>query len=98
MAMPDDTGEWRSQSAQGVFAGEGSIGRGGAAMVSGVFEFLSYDSANNSATLVSPEGNVLVVDVAPEMRAFAQSRSPGDRILISYAFANAIELELTEPS
>mgnify|MGYP001612541927 CR=1 FL=1 len=96
MAAPSETGELMGASAEGVFVDEGVIGRGGIAAISGVFEFVSYDRSGNMATLIGPEGNIISVQVAPEMRAFARSRSPGDRIFITYAVGDAIQLEIAD--
>lgn len=93
MADPSDTGATEAMSA-GIAAPEGA--KPGAAeveIVSMVVEFLSYDSRAKTATLRTQEGDILVVGVAREMRAFAKARQTGDRITIVFERAAAIYVE-----
>ena len=96
MALPDDTGERQVTTTEGVFVDTGTVGRAAAEVMSGVYEVVSYDRWRHEATLINPEGATIVVDVPREMRAFARSRQPGDRVLITYAIGAAIALELAE--
>jgi hypothetical protein len=96
MALPDDTGERQVTTTEGVFVDTGTVGRAAAEVMSGVYEVVSYDRWNHEATLINPEGATVVVDVPRELRAFARSRAPGDRVLITYAIGAAIALELAE--
>jgi hypothetical protein len=96
MALPGDTGERQVTAAGGVFVDSGTVGRASAGVMSGVYEVVSYDRRTNKATLINPEGETVVVDVARELRAFARARVPGDRVLITYAIGTAIALELAE--
>ena len=96
MALPDDTGEREIMVAEGIFVEPGQVGRAAAEVMTGVYEVVSFDRRANEATLINPEGEVIVVDVAPELRAFARSRVPGDRVLITYAIGAAVALELAD--
>jgi hypothetical protein len=96
MALPDDTGERETVAGGGLFVDAGTIGRVEGGVTSAVYEVVSFDRGSNKATLITPEGDTVVVDVAPELRDFARSRVPGDRVLITLAIGTAIELELAE--
>ena len=96
MALPDDTGERQATTAGGVFVDAGTIGRAEAGVTSAIYEVVSFDRRSNKATLITPEGETVVVDVAPELRDFARARVPGDRVLITLAIGTAIALELAE--
>ena len=93
MAAPDDTGEPSGASVQ-VQAPEGAKpGFGEAGIDSFVVDFISYDKKSKKATVKLPGGEVGVFEVAREMRKFAASRAPGDRILVIVEHALAIGVE-----
>jgi hypothetical protein len=96
MALPEDSGERQVTVAEGVFVEAGTVGRAAAEVMTGVYEVVSFDRQRNEATLINPEGDLIIVDVAPELRPFARSRAPGDRVLITYAIGTVIALELAE--
>ena len=96
MALPDDTGERETVAGGGLFVEAGTIGRAEGGVTSAVYEVVTFDRGSNKATLITPEGETIVVDVPSELRAFARSRVPGDRVLITVAIGTAIALELAE--
>jgi hypothetical protein len=94
MAEPGEDGAVQAAAGDELVAGGGMIGRAAGGVVTAVVTFQGYDRASNKATVVGPEGNIFVVDVAPEMRAFARSRAVGDQIRVTYAVGAAVSLEL----
>ena len=56
-------------------------------------EVISYDRRRHVALLRFASGDAEFVSVAPEMRAFAAARQPGDRVVITYDVASAITVE-----
>lgn len=90
MADPDDPGETLTD-VFGMRAPEGERpGAAGAAVTTFVVELISYDAATGIATIRTPEGRVTSVRVAEELRRFASTRQPGDRILVLVEEAVAV--------
>jgi hypothetical protein len=68
-------------------------GAGVAAIVDMIVDFIAYDPATAVATFRTPDGSIRQVVVHPEMRAFAESRAPGDRVEVTMAQAVATTVE-----
>lgn len=68
---------------------------GGAAadMLKTTVEFVSYNANNNVATVLTQTGDLLEVNVQPEMQAFAAAREPGDIIAVEILQAVAVVVE-----
>lgn len=97
MADPSDTGEVVGETIAGRAPEGGIPGAAAATLVSMVVEFESYDPATNIATFTTPDGVLRSVSVKPEMRDFAVSRQPGDRIEVTMAEAVAVTVEPMTP-
>jgi len=93
MALPGDSGTPEAASISLKAPVGAKPGVAELEMVSVVLQFLAYDTRDNMATLRSQNGDILRVHVAREMRSFAKSRQPGDRILIGFERAAAITVE-----
>ena len=92
MADPADTGE-PIVDIFGVRAPEGSRpGMAAGSVATVVVELVSYDARSSRATIRTPSGEVRTVSVAPELRRFASTRSPGDRILVLIEQAVAVSV------
>jgi hypothetical protein len=90
MADPQDPGE-PLVDVFGARAPEGARpGVVGASVGTVVVDFVDYDPATHVARIRGPEGNVTSVRVAEELRGFAATRQPGDRILILVEQAVAV--------
>jgi hypothetical protein len=90
MADPDDSGEALTD-AFGARAPAGARpGAIGAQVTTFVVELISYDAQTGIATIRTPEGQVTSVRVARELRRFAATRQPGDRILVAVQEAVAV--------
>lgn len=92
MARPDDPGNAIGEvmvagNPEGALPGGGAVGS-----VTGVVEFVSYDAATKIATVKLEDGTVERVAVQPEMRAFAEARQPGDRIVVAIDRAVAVSV------
>lgn len=90
MADPDDSGE----PIVDVFGGRAEPGQRpgalGAMIGTVVVEFISYDPRSHIAQIRTPEGEVVSVSVAQQLRRFASTRQPGDRIIIAIEQAVAV--------
>lgn len=92
MALPGDTGETISAGGA-IRAPAGSRpAMVGAEVTSAVMTFVSYDPLRQTAVLQRNDGSILETSVAPEMRAFAAARQPGDRIAIDFTEALAVAI------
>lgn len=90
MADPDDPGDALTDTF-GARAGAGERpGLAGATVTTFVVEFIAFDASTGIATIRTPEGDVMSVRVAEELRRFARTRSPGDRILVLVEEAVAV--------
>jgi hypothetical protein len=92
MADPEDTGE----SLVDVFGARADPGQRpgalGAMVGTVVVEFIGYDPRSHVAEIRTPEGEIVSVTVAEELRRFASTRQPGDRVLIAVEEAVAVEV------
>jgi hypothetical protein len=95
MAEPGDIEEPVSVAAMGR-APEGERPGGYvAASEEFIVEFVSYDPETAIVTIISPEGETLSLPLRyAEMRAFAETRRPGDRVRVRIAEALAIRIEI----
>lgn len=92
LAEPGEPSETTGLTATGR-AAEGEKPGGYALATSDfVVEVVSYDPDTASAVVVMPDGAERAVSVAPEMRAFAAARQPGDRVRLTLATAVAVTL------
>jgi hypothetical protein len=92
MADPEDSGE-PLVDVFGVRAPEGQRpGMAGAMIGTVVVELVDYDPRTHVARIRGPEGNVTPVNVAPELRRFAATRQPGDRVLVLVEEAVAVNV------
>ncbi len=92
MADPDDSGEPLTD-VFGVRAPEGARpGVAGGQITTFVVELVSYNPSTAVATLRLPDGRVTAVTVAEELRRFAATRQPGDRVLVLIEEAVALEV------
>jgi hypothetical protein len=58
-----------------------------------VVEAVSYDPATAVAVVRLADGTTRSIDVHPDMQAFAASRKPGDRVVVTITEAIAISIE-----
>jgi hypothetical protein len=92
MADPDDSGEPLTD-VFGVRAPEGTRpGVAGGQITTFVVELVSYNPSTAVATVRLPDGRVTAVTVAEELRRFAATRQPGDRVLVLIEEAVALEV------
>ena len=96
MADPDDPGTAMGEVIAGRAAPGERPGAGLIEMVTGVVEFVSYDAAEQTATVKLQDGTVETVRVQPEMQAFAAARQPGDRIAVSIDRAVVVAVTAVE--
>lgn len=96
MADPNAPSETNVDTAGSAFVGEGLVGRGEAIVETTVVEFVSFDADSNIATLIDPDGDRFTLTVNSEFRPFALSRTPGERIQVTYSIALAVSLEIVE--
>lgn len=90
MADPDDPGTAIGEAVVGTAAPGEMPAAAAIGVLSGVVEFVSYDSERQVATVKLQDGSLETVRVRPEMRAFAAARVPGDRIAVVIERAMAI--------
>ncbi len=92
LASDADTGE--PSAVGGVTRAEEGERPGVEAAVVGelVVEFVSYDDRTGVATFVMPDGTVETAVVQPEMRDFAAARTSGERVLITFGQAVAVDI------
>lgn len=93
MADPNDPGRAvgvvvTEQAAEGDTPG-GGVGK----VVSMVVEFVSYDPKTSTVVFFGPDGLARSTRVRPEMRAFAATRKPGDRIEVTINTAVAVMVQ-----
>lgn len=93
LADPADPGTAVGELVVGRAAPGERPGGGAAGSFSGVVEFVGYDPATNVASIRLGDGTLEQVVVAPEMRAFAAARAPGDRIVVAIDRAIAVFVE-----
>lgn len=94
LADPADPGTAIGDVLVGTAAPGEKPGGGAIGSVTGVVEFLSYDSSTSVASLRLQDGTVEQVVVQPEMKDFAAARQPGDRIVV--AIDRAVAVTVTE--
>jgi hypothetical protein len=95
MADPADPGLPETSVLAGR-APEGALPGGlAAASTSLVVEVVSYDPATGVARFRTPDGAMRQTTVAPELRAFASQRQPGDRVLVTLTEAMAVTITET---
>jgi hypothetical protein len=93
LADPTVTGQTTLET-KTVTSEEGAKPGGGTAdLLTVPVEFLAYNRNNHVATIKSSDGTVFDVEVAPEMRSFATSRTPGDLIVVQMLQAVAVFVE-----
>jgi hypothetical protein len=92
MADPLDSGEALTTVAVGT-APPGTL-PGGLAVTSTsmVVDVVRYDSGSGLATFITPDGRTHRTTVPPELRSFAESRRPGDRVAVTLTDAVAINV------
>jgi len=96
MADPDAPTPANVSVTEGLFVENRTVGRDAEAILTEELELVSYDPGTQTAVLRDDTGEVFSVSVPREMRAFARSRSPGDRIVITYVIGAALSLQLVE--
>lgn len=96
MADPEDTGETIVLEGAAVAADGQKPAIEGGEIVSTVVEFMSYDSSTQTAVVKNEDGDIFATKVRPEMRRFARSRMPGDRIEVGIVTALAISITAAE--
>ncbi len=95
MALPGEEGT--DSAAIAAAAPQGAKpGAAAAEVTSTVVEFLAYDPVDHFSTVRNAKGEIVTVKVPKDLRAFARSRRPGDRILATYGSAVAIGIEPSE--
>ena len=62
-----------------------------------VVEFVSYDTATGVATFTLPDGTTRSAPVRPPLRAFAEARKPGDRVVVTLVEGMAISIAEVAP-
>jgi hypothetical protein len=78
-------------------AAEGEKPAGAVAVATSiVVELVSYDPATAVAVVKLHDGSTQSIDVNPAMRAFAEARKPGDRIIVT--ITEAIAVSIVEPA
>ncbi len=92
MADPADDGAPLSDAFAGRAPEGAKPAAGVASVTSFVVELLDYDQGTGIATIRMPQGNTTSVRVAEELRRFASTRQPGDRILVLIEEALAVEV------
>ena len=92
MAGHEDTGEPMAASLDAVAEEGAKPGAASADLLTVVVEFVSYDPQTHVAVIKTAEEEIVEVVVQPEIRAFAKSRVPGDRIVVSYFLGMAISV------
>lgn len=92
MADPSDTGETMGAGIAGTAPLGAKPGAAGAEVLSGVVQFLSYDTRSHVATTRLAGGEIALFAVRPEFRSFARSRKPGDRVAVVYERAVAVSV------
>ena len=70
----------------------GAPGAAAATNTSMVVTVVNYDSNNGIATFRTPDGMTRQAVVPPELRAFADRRGPGSRVLVSMTEAVAVTI------
>lgn len=92
MADTDDSGE----PLVDVFGARAAPGQRpgalGATVGTVVVDFIDYDPRTYMARIRTPEGEVVPVMVAEELRRFVSTRQPGDRIIVAVEQAVAVEV------
>ena len=92
MADPADTGE-PAAAAVAVRAPDGAEpGALAATSTSLVVTLISYDRSSGLATFRTPDGLTRRTVVPPNLRTFAESRSPGARVLVTMTEALAVSV------
>lgn len=92
MAEPSDDGDTIVAAEAVVFDDTQSRGVVGGEVVSGVVEFVSYDPAKSSVMVRTQTGDLVYTRIRPEMRRFAASRQPGERIVVNIVTGLAISI------
>lgn len=92
MADPADTGEVQKTAVAARAPEGGAPGAAAATNTSMVVTVVNYDSNNGIATFRTPDGMTRQAVVPPELRAFADRRGPGSRVLVSMTEAVAVTI------
>ena len=92
MAAPADTGEAIALGGAAIAAEGQKPAAAVGGVVSGVVQFLSYDRSRQTVVFRTLSGDVFTTKVAPEMRNFAASREPGDRVVVTYSTGLAVSV------
>lgn len=93
MALPGDTGETAVISAEKRRASGQRPGAFSGQALSAVVTFVAYDPRTNDATLRTQDGRLLITNVPVELRRFAATRQPGERIAIELVESAAVSIE-----
>jgi hypothetical protein len=70
-------------------------GMAGGQVTTRIVEFVAYDRSSQRVTLRTEDGNLFSTRIQPEMRRFAQTREPGDRIVITTSTGLAVSVTPT---
>ena len=98
MADPADTGEPSTAIVAGR-APEGSQpGAVAATTDSFVVTVINYDNNSGLATFRTPDGLTRRAVVPPELRNFANTKSPGSRVLVTMTRAVAVSVTESAPA
>lgn len=92
MADPEDAGETLALEGAATAAPGEKPGIAGGEFVSTVVEFVSYDPGTKNALVKTSDGDFFATKVPREMRRFAKSRVPGDRIEVDVITAMAVSI------
>jgi hypothetical protein len=94
MAAPGDLEEPIAVAAMGRAAEGERPGGFVASSEEMIVEFVSYDPATEIVTIIPPSGEPLSLPLRnPDMRAFAETRSPGDRVHVTITESVAVRIE-----
>ncbi len=90
MAAPGDTGETIAAGGTAVAPEGARPAAVSGEIVSAVVTFVAYDPRSHDATLRTEDGRLLITRVPRELRRFAASRVPGDRVAVQLTEAFAV--------
>lgn len=96
MAAPGDTGETIAASASAVAPEGARPGAVSGEVLSAVVTFVAYDPRSHDATVQTQDGRILITSVPRELRRFAASRQPGDRVAVQLTEAFAVSVTPAE--
>jgi hypothetical protein len=93
MALPGDDGQPQSLNVEATAADGEKPGYAEIELETFVVEFLAYDPRSKTATYRLQDGTVARAVVPRELRGFARSRTPGERVVVGTERAVAIMVE-----